>query len=115
MRVIIAGSRGFVDARLMTEKLNKYFSVNKPALIVSGGAVGADRLGENYARQMNIPVKRYLPQWKTFGKSAGMKRNIIMAENADALVAFWDGASRGTAQMIEYANTKGLKVRVVLF
>jgi hypothetical protein len=115
MRVIIAGSRGFVDARLMTEKLDKYFCFNKPSLIVTGGAMGADQLGENYAKRMNIPFQRYLPQWKIFGKSAGMKRNIIMAENADALVAFWDGASRGTAQMIEYANMKGLKVRVVLF
>ena len=115
MRVIIAGSRCFADYKLMSEKLIKYFSVNKPALIVSGGAMGADRLGEYYAKRMNIPVRRYLPQWNTFGKSAGMKRNIIMAGNADALVAFWDGSSRGTAQMIEYANMKGLKVRVVLF
>ena len=115
MRIIIAGSRGFANVKLMTEKLNKLFSVNKPTLIVSGGAKGADQLGENYARRMNIPVQQYLPQWKTFGISAGMKRNRLMAENADALVAFWDGSSRGTAQMIEYANRMGLKVRVVLY
>jgi dissimilatory sulfite reductase (desulfoviridin) alpha/beta subunit len=35
-----------------------------------------------------------------------------MAENADALIAVWDGESRGTKMMIDIAKKKGLKVFV---
>jgi len=38
-----------------------------------------------------------------------------MAERADALIAFWDGESRGTSNMIEEAKSKGLAVRVKLY
>jgi hypothetical protein len=38
-----------------------------------------------------------------------------MAANADALVAFWDGQSRGTKHMIDIASARGLVVRVVKF
>lgn len=50
--------------------------------------------------------------WDLYGKSAGFKRNVQMAEYADALVAFWDGASSGTKHMIETAQKMGLDVRV---
>lgn len=38
-----------------------------------------------------------------------------MAQNADALVAFWDGKSRGTKHMIDLADKYGLKVRVIKY
>ena len=38
-----------------------------------------------------------------------------MACYADALICFWDGKSRGTANMIEVARKRGLTVKIVMF
>lgn len=94
------------------------FHACKPTLaftlseIVSGGASGADSCGERWASVHELPVKTFLPDWNQHGKSAGIVRNVEMALYADALVAFWDGQSRGTKHMIDYANKQGLKVKV---
>ena len=46
---------------------------------------------------------------------AGPLRNEKMARVADALIAFWDGKSRGTKNMIDLANMKGISVRIVRY
>ena len=51
-----------------------------------------------------IKIKYFPADWNTYGKSAGFVRNIEMAENATALIAFWDGKSSGTKHMIETAK-----------
>ena len=77
--------------------------------LVSGHAKGVDRLGEWYARDRDIPVKVFPitdEDWTKYGKSAGRRRNRAMYEHAlkseakPAIIAIWDGASRGTAHMI---------------
>ena len=112
MRVIIAGSRGIRDIALVEAAVSESgFSVST---VVSGTAAGVDRLGEEWATRRNIPVERYPADWDRYGKRAGHIRNRKMAENADALVAVWDGVSRGTANMIEQARAMGLKVHIYL-
>ena len=44
--------------------------------------------------------------------AAIVKRNREMAQYADALIAIWDGDSRGTGSMIKLAQQHGLKVYV---
>lgn len=83
--------------------------------IVSGGARGADKLGELYAHTNLHSLKVFPADWEKFGKSAGYIRNEEMAKYADCLVAFWDGKSRGTKHMIDLAHKHGLQVRVVSF
>ena len=110
MKTIIAGSReGVVYADV--EKAMKLCGWI-PSEIVSGGARGVDTLGEHWAAYNKCPVKRFLPDWNKFGKSAGFRRNAEMGNYADALVAIWDGKSRGTLNMIEYASSKNLIVFV---
>lgn len=77
-----------------------------------GGADGADLLGERYAKERGYPIKRFDADWTKFGKAAGPIRNGKMAEYADYLIAFWDGKSTGTADMINQANKKGFGVLV---
>ena len=72
-------------------------------------------LGEQYGKQRGYKINYFPADWKTFGKSAGYIRNQEMAENADALVAFWDGKSRGTANMIDIAQRYNLRVRIVRY
>ena len=62
---------------------------------------------------MNYPIKRFPADWENLGRGAGYVRNVQMAFYADALIAFWDGESRGTKHMIDIAKEKGLMVRVI--
>lgn len=111
-RVIIAGGRDFSDTRLLFRWLNKIDGIET---VLSGGASGADTIGEQYAEVCDIPIERHLPNWDAFGKSAGPIRNADMAERADTLVAFWDGKSRGTKDMIQRALKLGLEVHVIRY
>lgn len=110
MKVIIAGSRNIVDYEVVKEAIEEsQFTIKK---VVSGGAKGVDALGERYADEMNIPLVIFFADWNTHGRSAGPIRNKKMAENADALIAIWDGRSRGTKNMIETAQKMKLFVYV---
>src|SRR5690606_6698690 len=72
--------------------------------IVSGGARGADLLGEAYAKEHNYPLKKFPAKWGVHGKAAGPIRNQEMAEYSNALIAFWDEKSKGTKSMIDLAR-----------
>ncbi len=105
MNIIIAGSRGITDIK-QVEKAMKYaleqWGIQESDItsIFSGCATGVDRLGEKYASERSIPIEKYPALWDEYGKPAGIIRNILMAGEADALVAVWDGESRGTKHMI---------------
>ncbi len=113
--VIIAGSRDFNDYDLLRKKCNLFFANKHPTSIISGGARGADSLGRKYASEKGIPCVVMPAQWDTYGKKAGYLRNNEMLKRADALVAFWDGSSPGTQQMIQISKHKGIPVRIVRF
>ena len=49
-------------------------------------------------------MKKYLPDWERYGKSAGPLRNKIMVDKADFIICFWNGKSRGTASTVRYAS-----------
>lgn len=118
MKVIIAGGRYFNDAGLMKLKCDKILApyLTDPDLeIVSGKARGADSLGEAYAKDNNIKIAEFPADWDKHGKAAGYIRNEEMAKYADALIAFWDGKSRGTKHMIDLAKKHRLKVRVIKY
>lgn len=110
MKVIIAGSRDYHEYDTLLQAITE--SEFNITTVISGGAKGVDALGEEYANNMNIPLNTYNADWNTHGKAAGPIRNRKMAENADALIALWDGKSRGTKNMIETAMKKQLKVYV---
>jgi len=112
-QVIIAGGRDFANYPLLRRKCDVFFQHKRPSAILSGEAKGADSLGALYAGQNGIPVLKYPADWKKYGRRAGMIRNQQMLADADALVAFWDGISRGTCNMIAIAREAGIPVRVV--
>ncbi len=80
--------------------------------IVSGTCKGVDQLGEEWAGRKGIPVKRFPADWNQYGRRAGPLRNREMAKYADALIAIWDGESRGTKNMIDEALREKLEVYV---
>ena len=111
MKVIIAGSRDLTDYTLVERAIQASgFSITE---VVSGGCRGVDLLGEEWAKQHHVPVKRFLADWGRLGKSAGPLRNQQMAEYADALIALKLPISKGTQDMITRAKQQKLKVYVV--
>lgn len=116
-KVIIAGGRDFNDYKLLEKKVTYFLGSKKfgETEIVSGTCKGADLLGEKLAKKNNVNIKQFPADWNTHGKKAGFIRNSEMAEYADALVAFWDGKSRGTKHMIDLATKHNLKVRIVKY
>lgn len=112
-RVIIAGGRNFNDYDYL-ETTCDYLHERKPFTeVICGLARGADSLGKRWAYSRNIPVVGFPAMWHSYDNAAGPKRNQEMADAADALIAFHDGISRGTADMIARAERKGIPVRVM--
>jgi hypothetical protein len=110
MRCIIAGSRTITEyAEVERAVENSGFVISG---VVSGGASGVDSLGERWAEEHMVPFEVYPAEWGLYGRSAGYRRNVQMADAADALIAVWNGGSRGTQHMIAIARGKGLKVYV---
>ena len=110
MRVIIAGGRDYHNyGTLLDAIVECNFNIQT---VVSGGAKGVDALGEKYAVDADVKLVVYPADWEKNGRAAGPIRNRKMAENADALIAIWDGKSRGTKNMIETATKLGLLVYV---
>ena len=81
--------------------------------IISGGADGMDRAAEQVAAEQGIPLKIFLPDYDTYGKSAPLKRNDTIIDHADMVLAFWDGQSRGTQYVIAECVKRGRFVRVI--
>lgn len=115
-RVIVAGTRTFDDYELLCSTLDHLLADKMPdVVIVSGRQRGADRLGEAYARDRGLEVAPFPAEWAKHGKAAGPMRNQRMAESASALVLFWDGESRGSADMLERAKARRLAIRVIRY
>ncbi len=110
MKTIIAGSRTIIASPVVQAAIDAAPWVITE--VVCGGARGVDELGLLLAHSAGVPVKVFKPDWKTHGHAAGPIRNRQMAAYADALIAVWDGSSRGTANMIQEATERGLRIYV---
>lgn len=114
MKVIIAGSRTINNEDLVFNFLNTvmYHVLNWDGEweeVISGGAKGADSLGEWWAQLKGLRIMRFNALWQTHGKSAGPIRNEQMAKYADALVLIHDG-SKGSLNMLKNAKEQGLPI-----
>lgn len=100
MRCIIAGSRNINDYDLVVKTIKESgFIISE---IVCGAAQGVDSLGERYAKENKIKLSYFYANWKEYGKAAGPKRNEQMGKYSDALIAVYDGYSKGTKHMIDF-------------
>ena len=112
MKIIIAGGREFNDYEMLKEICGGAIPTLITPEIVSGGARGTDKLGEQYAKEKGYELKIFPAEWNKHGKGAGHIRNRQMAEYGDMLIAFWDGNSKGTKNMIDTAKRLGLLLYV---
>lgn len=108
--IMIGGSRS-----IKAINFDYFIDKNNVAQVISGGAIGIDKLAEDWAKRNKIDFQAYLAQWDKFGKRAGMLRNKDMIDAADVCYFFWDGKSPGTKQAIEYAANLDREYYVHLF
>ena len=112
--VLIAGCRdynNYAEAKRYINRCIAEIRKRYKITVISGGARGTDNLGELYAIENGFDVKKYLPDWERYGKSAGPLRNKIMVDKADFIICFWNGKSRGTASTVKYAIKTGKPLR----
>ncbi len=106
MKLAVVGSRSFNDYDCLSKELDYIRKKQNITLIVSGGANGADRLAEQYAREHNIEILILKAEWDKHGKRAGYIRNVEIWNNSDFGIAFWDGKSKGTQHSFEIAKNQ---------
>lgn len=106
MRIAIVGSRG-----LKIENLGDYIP-DDATEIVSGGAKGVDTSAKEYAIEHALKLTEFLPEYERYGRAAPLKRNVEIINYSDAVIAFWDGASRGTKYVIDYCKKHDVPVTV---
>jgi len=132
MKIAVIGSREFKDKNLIFEiirhtfqeqLINKY-SIEEPHIFISGGAKGVDNYSECCIddwneRMINSEYKLhkkiiFKPNWNKYGKSAGFKRNKLIINEADKVIAFWNGQSKGTKHSIDLAIEKGIPIDIYI-
>ena len=106
MKIGIIGSRNVIVSNLADY-------VGAEDEIVSGGAVGVDQCAAEYAREHGIKLTEILPEYARYGRAAPIVRNHAIVDYADKIVAFWDGCSRGTLSVIQYAKKVGKPCEVI--
>ena len=113
MRVLVCGDRNWIDAELLFDTLD---SLERPLVVVEGGARGADRLARAWAQARDVPWEEYPADWSHRGKAAGPIRNQQMLDTGpDVVIAFHDDldGSKGTRDMVSRALKANVAVRVV--
>lgn len=107
MKVAVIGSRGVRVNNLET------FIPDNVTEIISGGAKGVDTSAKEYAKKHNIKLTEFLPDYRRYGRGAPLKRNISIIQNADLILAFWDGKSKGTKHVIENAKKMEVTIKII--
>ncbi len=109
MKIAVIGSRNlYVDDVCLA----KYLS--KAEEIISGGAKGIDRCAAEYAKKNNIGLTELLPEYELYGRVAPIIRNYRIVDCADKVIAFWDGASKGTLSVIKYAKKINKECEIIV-
>lgn len=116
INLAIVGSRGFHNYALLKRQVDRMCKKLNVVTIISGGAKGADQLGERYAREKGLKLIRLLPDWNgPRGKRAGLDRNTEIVAQADVVLAFWDGKSTGTHDTIKKTENTTKKLKIVRY
>lgn len=111
MKLAIIGSRSFNDYKKLEDTLFPYLT--RITLVVSGGARGADTLGEQWAKNNNIKTLIFPADWEKYGKRAGFIRNEDIIKNCEVCIAFWDGESKGTKHSISLCEKYNKPYRII--
>jgi predicted Rossmann fold nucleotide-binding protein DprA/Smf involved in DNA uptake len=110
VRVAIVGSRRFSDPKRVIEYVK---SLPPRASIITGSASGVDAAATKAARAKGVPIQVLHASFDELADaSKSAARNQKLVDACDVLVAFWDGASKGTRATVDRALDSGKEVHV---
>jgi uncharacterized phage-like protein YoqJ len=108
MKIAIVGSREFKNKDFVQNIVSN--QLTNGDYFISGGARGVDTWAEETIpiletglANFKINKKIFKPDWNKYGKRAGFLRNQLIIDEADKVIAFWDGKSKGTKHSIDLA------------
>lgn len=113
VRVLICGGRSYQDEAPIRAALA---ALPADARIIHGGCrKGADSIADAAARQLALSVTVFPANWGKYGRAAGPIRNRQMLDEGqpDKVIAFWDGVSHGTGDMVRRAMSAGVPVEII--
>lgn len=114
MRTLVTGGREFHNRAFLFSTLDKVHAETPISILISGGAVGADAMAEEWAELRGVHVAKVRPYWRkrdgTTDYGAGHRRNRAMLHLLPELVVAFPG-DRGTAGMVNAA----LEAKVPVF
>lgn len=118
--LVVGGTRTFTDWDLLNRTLDRVTFFMDLVTVATGGYEGADGLGVRWANRWWWPYRVYEARWYAGGKAAGPIRNRKMLEESGPnafLVAFWDGKSPGTKDLLTQAKAllKPNRIKVVRY
>ena len=108
MKLAIIGSRSIEELNL-----DEYIK-EKPKTVISGGAKGIDTIAWKWALENNIEIIVHKPDYNKDGKWAAWRRNDIIVEEADKIMAFWNGKSTGTKYVIDKAKETNKQCEIIM-
>ena len=115
MKVAIIGSRG-LNENWVLSKLNflreLQYDHRDELLILSGGAKGVDTCVKNYCDSWKIPLKIIRPI-NPSNKLDYLFRNVEILTLADKIIVLWDGKSKGSKFVIDYAKARNKEMEVI--
>lgn len=113
-KLLVAGSRSINQYKEVERALlQKGIDSEWDGKVITGDARGVDACTAEYARRQDLDYEIFEAGWEEHGDKAELKRNVKMVQQADKLIAIWDGHSNGTRHTIEKALEHGLDVEVV--
>ena len=104
MKLAVVGSRSITDSKMIRDILEAATNQlsdrgNGHITIISGGAPGVDEEARLFAKEKMYDYICFT-------------RNRQIVDNADYVLALWDGESNGTKYTMGYAEKKGKKLEV---
>jgi len=111
MKIAVVGSRESVPKNIVRNILLKKLLGKFNNTVVTGGARGVDRYAIDFCKDFNIPCQVIRPL-TTKNKLYFLYRNIEMLTMDDKILAFWDGESRGTKFVIDYATSRKKDIEI---
>ena len=113
MKLAIVGTRNpSISYEQFKEKLGQVIFY-KIDVIVSGGATGIDAYAKRYAEENSLPLIENLPDYETYGRRAPLMRNTLIVDDADRMIAFPSGESKGTYDSIRKMEKAGKRVNII--
>jgi hypothetical protein len=118
MRLAISGWRGMttrdhlpIFQQAMEDLIVTHNQI--PVLVITGGARGADAMGEQWAKDHDIELKVLTPEYSKYGSKAPLLRNTEIVRECTHLLAFPHASGSGTQDAIRKAMKTDKIVSVV--